>query len=332
MLTALIVIGIFAVLVALFTLIGGYFMYRFATVRDKSGKRQVNYWEDGGEKRGIFAEMDEPAATNCSAGAAWIKGAVTERVYITSRDGIRLCGHIVENNAERGVAVLMHGYRSCGLVDFSLSAKCFYDIGFTLLIPDQRGNGESGGKHICFGVLERYDAVDWANYAAERWGQNILMCGVSLGASTVMMACGVGYPREVKAILADCGYSSPGKIAAKCLYDWYRLPKFPVYYGAVMWIKVLAHFDFDSVNCRDSLAKLRGTGIKLLVVHGTGDKFVPHSMSEENIRAFDYMPESARREVMEFLSVDGAGHGTSFVKDKDAYIAALGRLFDKAKL
>lgn len=327
---ALIVVGILVGALALFTLIGGYVMYRFAIVRDKSGRKQINYWDDGADLSIPFARVSDGVRERCTECAARLRDRADERVYITSRDGIKLCGHVLNNDAGRGVAILMHGYRSCGLIDFALSAERFYDMGFTVLMPDQRANGESEGRHISFGVLERYDAVDWAKYAADRWEQSIVMCGVSLGASTVMMGCSVGYPASVRAIIADCGYSSPEAICAKCMKAWFKLPKFPVYYGAVAWIKLLAGFDMNAVNCRDSLAKLRGTGVKILVAHGLADNFVPCEMSCENTKAFDYMPESARREVMELLLTPGAGHGMSFGVNEREYLAAIDRLFAKA--
>ena len=328
---ALIIIAVFVVLLALLMFGGGYYMYRFAICRNRWGQKQINYWEDGAEEKGIFTEMKEEVRTRSAAGAQLIKSSVSEKVTITSHDGLKLCGHIVENFAGRGVAILFHGYRSGGTVDFSWSADQFFGRGFSLLFVDQRGTNESEGKHICFGALERYDAVEWAKYAEERWpGKPVVMAGISMGASTVMMGAGVGYPSNVKAILADCGFTTPGEIARKCMKQWYKLPAFPVYYGAKLWTKWLAKFDLDGVNSRDSLAKLRGTGIKVLIAHGTADDFVPYRMSEENIKAFDYMPESARRETLEFLSVKDAGHGVAYTKDEQGYLAAFDRLLAKA--
>lgn len=331
--TVFIVIAALVIFIALVFFIAGYFMYRFAIVKDKSGKRQAYYWADGGEELGFFKEMKPEKADEAKQCVRDFKASVTDTVYITSHDGLKLCGRVVENPAGRGVVIMMHGYRSCGLVDFGISHKYFYSAGFSLLMVDERAHGDSEGKHITFGAKERFDAVDWAKYAGERWqGKPVIMCGVSMGAATVMMGAGVGYPSNVKAILADCGYTSPGAICRKCLKQWYHLPPFPVYHGAKLWTRWLAGFDLDGVISRDSLAKLRGTGIKVLIVHGTGDGFVPYQMSEENIKAFDYMPESARREVVEFLSVEGADHAQSFVVDREAYLAAIDRLISKANI
>ena len=330
---ALIILAVIVGILALTFLIGGYVMFRNAIAKDKSGKKQAYYWEDGGEERGFFTEMNPEKAEEAKACARKIRESITETVYITSRDGLKLCGRIIDNPAGRGVVVMLHGYRSCALVDFSLSSDYFYNAGFSLLYVDQRAHGDSEGKYLTFGVKERYDAVDWAKYAEERFGgKPIIMCGVSMGAATVMMGAGVGYPASVRAILADCGYTSPADICKKCMKQWYHLPPFPIYYGAQMWTKLLAGFDLEETDARSSLAKLRGTGTKVLIVHGKADDFVPYRMSEENMKAFDYMPESARREVVEFLSVEGADHAQSFVVAGEEYLAAVDRLIARAGL
>ena len=55
---------------------------------------------------------------------------------------------------------------------------------------DQRAAGESEGKYIGFGVLESRDCCLWAQYIAKRFGpdQKIILAGLSMGASTVLMA------------------------------------------------------------------------------------------------------------------------------------------------
>ena len=38
-----------------------------------------------------------------------------------------------------------------------------------MLYVEQRAQNESEGDYIGFGLTERYDCVDWANWAAERF-------------------------------------------------------------------------------------------------------------------------------------------------------------------
>lgn len=48
-----------------------------------------------------------------------------------------------------------------------------------------------------------------------------------MGASTVLMASGEQMPSNVKAIKADCGYSSVYDVFTYQLYDLFKLPPFP---------------------------------------------------------------------------------------------------------
>lgn len=331
--TALIIIGIIAFLFIVLYFVIGYIMYRFAVVRVDKGQRQVNFWNDGSEENNNFLDsMDKETKDSLVEAMRRMRSAVTGNAEITSRDGLKLAARLIEVPNPRGIAILMHGYRSSAPIDFAPAFEPLLGRGFSLLIPDQRAHGDSEGKRIGYGVLERYDVVDWAKYAEERWGIPILVYGVSMGSATVMMGAGVGYPKSVRAIIADCGFTSAGDICRACMKNWFKLPPFPVYYGAKFWTRILAKYDLDSVTARKSLENLRGTGTKVLFVHGRKDDFVPYYMTEENIKAFDYMPESVKKEAVELFAVENAGHAQASAKDIDGYMAAVDRLLQKANI
>mgnify|MGYP000532667008 FL=1 len=85
---------------------------------------------------------------------------------------------------------MFHGYRTHPEVDFSASSHVYYECGNRIVHIDQRAAGESEGKYIGFGVLESRDCCLWAQYIAKRFGpdQKIILAGLSMGASTVLMA------------------------------------------------------------------------------------------------------------------------------------------------
>ena len=73
----------------------------------------------------------------------------------------------------------MHGYRAGGLTDFAGLYRFYHEQGYDLLVPFQRSHGPSEGKYICFGVKERYDCRDWAEYAVCRAGKDCNLYPVS---------------------------------------------------------------------------------------------------------------------------------------------------------
>ena len=108
-----------------------------------------------------------------------------EKVYIKSRDGLTLCGHWIEAENPKRTIVMMHGFRSAWDKDFCCAVEFFTELGSNLLIVDQRARGESEGKYITYGMLERYDCAEWMKYADTRCGGKLPLYadGMSMGAA-----------------------------------------------------------------------------------------------------------------------------------------------------
>lgn len=319
----LIVISALVLLFLLFTFGGGYYMYRFAILR--RADKPKNYWKCALKKAEYFTDGEFAMV---QSGERFLKSKEREVITIESHDGLKLRGHLVEHSEARGIVIMAHGYRSHPVLDFSCAVEPFYGYGFSMLLIDQRAHSDSEGSHIGFGALERYDIVRWTEYAKKRWsGLPVILDGVSMGAATIMMGAGVGYPDNVKALICDCGFTTPGDICRKVLKQWFHLPPFPLYYGAKVWVKLLAKFDLDGVSSAESLGQLKKQKNPpcILIAHGKKDGFVPYRMAEE-IRA---ALEEDDGKVW-FVASEEADHGMAFLKDREVYIAALEEMFAAA--
>jgi len=305
----------------LITAFAGWYMYRFAILRNP--KMQRDAWVDDPP---TFADLAEEDFAKILRDVHFIRDFPKERVTIESYDGLKLAGHIFPVEEPRGVVIMAHGYRSSAPFDFSGAVQDFNALGFICLLIDQRAHGYSEGRQIGFGATERYDMVRWAQYAEKRWPDlPAVMDGVSMGASTVVMGCSVGYPKNVRAIIADCGYTTPGAICRRTLKRWFKLPPFPVYYAANVFVKLLAGYDLDGISAAESIRKMRKENpIPVLFAHGRRDGFVPCAMSEENYAAFE------NDGLAELFIVEDADHGLSYLRDKPGYTEALMRLFERA--
>lgn len=237
-----------------------------------------------------------------------------EDVWIRSDDGLRLHGKYYAGRPDAPVQIMMHGYKSGAERDFCGGAQIAVQGGYHVLLVDQRAHGKSEGRCLTFGIQERYDCRAWVNYAVGRFGADtkILLYGVSMGAATVLMAGGLDLPRNVVGIVADCGYSSPAAIIRKVIRDQH-LPIFPVYQLIRLGGKLFGGFDLESATVTDALAHCQ---IPVLLIHGGDDRFVPCEMGREN-----YANCAARNKRL--LVVPGAGHGLSYMVDREAYLAAL---------
>lgn len=234
-----------------------------------------------------------------------------EDVTIVSRDGLRLAGKYYHVRDDAPLAIAFHGYRSCSLTDFAGGSEICFEMGQNLLLVDQRAHGRSQGKSITFGIEERFDCLSWVNYAVARFGSDIpiFLYGISMGATTVLMASAFPLPDNVKAIVADCPYSSPCAIIRSVCRKLHYPPRLTCPF-VVLGARLFGHFNLNATTAAEAVANAR---IPILIIHGDADSFVPASMSEEIANAG---PAFVRRETF-----PGADHGISFLVDEKRYKA-----------
>ena len=70
----------------------------------------------------------------------------TEEVFIRSYDGLRLAGHIYEQDSAAPVFIFFHGYQSTALRDGPGIFRVFRNEGFNVIFADQRAHGDSEGE------------------------------------------------------------------------------------------------------------------------------------------------------------------------------------------
>ena len=319
-----IVLGVLLLLSAALYFVIRYF-YRFAMVRRPDS--HTDWWTaDPDTLPGPEKQYGPPhLREHIYSRKRWLiaEYARCGRQYsITSEDGLRLIAHYIPSAVQmRGVFLMVHGYRSCGFNDFCGAVYNMTRDGFGCLVLDQRAHGMSEGDTICFGVKERWDVRDWARLLEREFpGMPVILDGVSMGAATVMAAAAAELPPNVRGIVADCGYTSMREIFNKVIRQWFHLPPFPLVPLADAYCRIKNGFGFDEVNSAVCLAEAR---VPVLLAHGRADDFVPHSMAVQ-------IYEAVKDKIdIEFVSVEGAEHGLSYLIDYDAYYAALCRLYAK---
>lgn len=239
-------------------------------------------------------------------------------VSITSFDGLKLCGKYFEYEKDAPIELMFHGYRGTAERDLCGGVQRCFALGRSALIVDQRASGQSEGSVISFGVNESRDCLLWIDFILQQINKEakIILTGISMGASTVLMASGRELPDNVVGVLADCGYTSAREIIKKVIRQM-KLPA-TLLYPFVKWgAKIYGTFDVEEFPPIEAVTYSR---IPTLFIHGTTDDFVPHEMSVQNYEAC-----SAPKH---FVSVPGAGHGLALLVDKEGYLSALQDFFD----
>ena len=254
-------------------------------------------------------------------GRAWLLNQNTQHHYITSRDGLRLHGIMIPNTTsdKKRIAVLIHGYQGSPAFDFSAAARYYYSHGFSLFLPDQRTHGESEGNYITFGSYERYDIVDWCKYIDDITDHQyeFILSGVSMGATTVLLAAAEPDMIKLNYITADCGFTDPQRIFSHVFKQWYHLPTFPILNIARMLCRKRAKFDFDEFSTLNAVKNLRAP---VTFIHGEADDFVTPDNSLDNYEACTG--------TKALLTVPEAEHGVSYIKDTKKVQEELARIFD----
>lgn len=237
-----------------------------------------------------------------------------ETVKIICHDGAVLAGHWFPCENAKRVVIAMHGWRSTWYTDFGMIADFLEKNDCSVLYAEQRGQNNSGGDYMGFGLIERYDCLDWINWVTDRCGDKlpVYLSGVSMGATTVLMTAGLDLPDNVHGIVADCGFTSPDAIWKHVFHNNLHLP-----YGVCGAIannlcRKKIHFRAEEYSTVDALQE---TSVPILLIHGTDDHFVPVEMTYENYKACN-APKK-------LFIVPGADHSMSYYVDKNGYEAAV---------
>lgn len=241
----------------------------------------------------------------------WVEEQNYQTIEMTSHDNLKLKGYYIEApEPNNKLVILAHGYTSKGK-DMGFLGK-FYseDLGYNILMPDDRGHGESEGDYIGFGWPDRKDYVRWIELMIEELGEDceIVLHGISMGGATVMMVSGEELPKQVKAIVEDCGYTSVIDQLSYQFSRMYNLPKFPLLHTTSLLTKLKAGYSFWEAS---AIKQVRKSITPMLFIHGTEDTFVPYEMVNE-------LYENCNSEK-DLFTVEGAEHGACYSTDKEGY-------------
>lgn len=263
----------------------------------------------------VYEQPDPPISATereqLALGNAFYEQPVGQDIFIQSRDKLRLKARELKlYPAGHHWLIAVHGYRSTGKRDMGYPSRQFSAMGYNILIPDLRAHGASEGEIIGMGWLDRLDLQDWINYIVKQDpAADILLYGGSMGAATVMMTSGEVLPKNVVGLIADSGYTSVDDEFRAMLKAAFRLPAFPIIPMTDFWSRRLAHYSLAEASAVNQLSK---NTLPLLLIHGTGDKFVPHRMSYENMEA--------AMGPKELLLVEKAPHLSSLIYEPDTYM------------
>ena len=210
----------------------------------------------------------------------WAKDddAVLSDITIAARDGVSLSAW--ELDAENGngdVVVLLHGLRG-NRVEMVNYADILLSHGYSVLMPDARAHGESGGTMATYGLLEREDIHLWVQWlVTNRHPRCIYGLGESMGAAQLLQAL-ESEPRFC-AVAAECPFSTLRETS----YDrmgqrfhagpWLGRTIFrPLVASAYVYARLRYGLNMELVAPERAVAK---TQVPVLLIHGKSDTNIP---------------------------------------------------------
>ena len=215
-------------------------------------------------------------------------------------------------------AILVHGYGRDGTFAYDYAEE-YLKRGWNVLVPDLRAAGESGGEFITMGALESRDVFDWAKkVSADNPDAKIILHGVSMGAATVLMTAALE-PKNLCAVVEDCGYTSAYEMFAAQLKKIFGLPEYPVMPCADIVCKIHTGVKISDAAPLEVVDKIK---VPILFIHGDADGLVPFEMMN---RLFDKAAAPKEKFV-----VEGAGHADAKRKNPAAYFDRVFAFLDKS--
>ena len=229
--------------------------------------------------------------------------AHVQSVNLNAADGAKLSAWWVVPQHPNGRAVLLlHGIGG-NRVDMSGFSDIFVAQGYSVLLPDSRGHGESGGRVATFGLLESDDVRRWTAWVRTQAPGCTYVLGESMGAAIAVQATAVT-PQMCAAAVED-----PFARFSPVVYE--RLGRETGlgtrFWQTAGWLIVRVALDWANLRYRVWLPDARPdsavqhSAVPVLLMTGTADDNVPMHHAKEL--------EAACGSRCALWVVPGASHG-----------------------
>lgn len=208
-------------------------------------------------------------------------GLTYEDVFVRAADGVRVHGWFFPCEHAERVVIVCHG--NAGSIEDRLDyAQTFLDMGHACLLFDYRGFGKSEGRPGEEGTYLDAEAI-YDHVVAETGftADQVVVFGKSLGSG---VAVELAMRKDVSRVAVEAAMTSVPDVAARM----YRI--FPA--------RLLTTIRYDSI------AKIGGLSVPVLVIHSPGDEVIPF---DHGLQLYE-----AAREPKTFLEVDGSHNETGF--------------------
>lgn len=253
-------------------------------------------------------------------------GLAFEEVEFPSRRGdVVLKGWYIPANMPQATIIISHnifGNRADTHIGLLEIARDLGQRGFSVLLFDLRGHGESGGSRVSGGYFEKQDALGAFDFLVEQ-GESpgkIGLLGFSMGGAAMLLAA--GEESAIQAVVADSAFAD---IADILVGEVQRQTGAPDWLAAVLMpgIKVVARLFYGiPVSAIKPIEAIAGLDYPVLLIHGAKNTIVSSSHSER-------MKQASPNEETELWLVEEAEHVQAYRVAPQEYIQRVATYFEE---
>lgn len=229
--------------------------------------------------RSALTQDDE----NQAAAIAESRGAILRQAEITASDGAILRAWTIRPAPGNGDAViLLHGLASnrAGMLG---PADMLLRKGYSVLLPDARAQGMSGGDLATYGFLEAGDLRRWFDWLAqEQTPRCIDGIGESMGAAQLLNSLKI--ERGFCAVAAESSFASFREVSYVRIGEWFgtgpwlgRIPLRPIVEFGILYARWRHGVNLGQDNPAQAVS---ASHVPVLLIHGLVDNNIPPYNSE----------------------------------------------------
>ncbi len=231
-------------------------------------------------------------------------------------------GEIIRNpNADRNrtkVAIICHGHTANRYACLKY-ADLFYNIGYHIVIFDERHFGKSDAPYSTLGQNESKDLAEIIRLVRKTFGKDsyIALHGESMGAATALL---VLQYEKVDLVVADCPFSDTEMLFKEWIASNLRfVPPMLLIPFIELYGKIRFHYDIKKISPIESV---RNSDVPICFMHGDSDRLIHHHHSQR-------MYEISRNPLSEIHLFRGADHAMSIATDRQEYKALFNSFMEK---